>query len=71
MKSGLISVSYDFETKLGRLDVVEFGSPDLGELIEGFEAIDPDVRLIEIFADGRPDGIAKRVGSGWDHVFTR
>jgi hypothetical protein len=49
------TVAYDFRTKAGSLDVQGGKSCDMQAAIDLFELIDPEVRLIQIYAGERTD----------------
>lgn len=59
-------VSYDFESKAGRVDMVDGSCTDYTGCIEFFKALDPDVTLIETFAGGqKPVTRYERVANKW------
>lgn len=64
-------LSYDFDNRLGRLEIAANQCCDMGGCIRLFEGIDPKVEMIETFAGGKSDTIFKREPDGWRSVLTR
>jgi hypothetical protein len=49
------TLSYDFRTKVGSLDIQGGKSCEMQAAIALFELVDPEVRLIQIYAGERTD----------------
>ena len=64
-------ISYDFDTRIGRVDMAESTCVDMSGCLGFFERIDPNVELIETFAGLKSDTIYKRGANGWDVALTR
>lgn len=47
------SPSYDFDAKIGKLNVPQHNPPDMGGCKKVFRAIDKDVMRIEVFENGK------------------
>jgi hypothetical protein len=62
----VISLSYDFDKRTGRLDMAPMGSCSVAGLAALFVAIDPNVERIETFAGGVFDGMYRRGPEGWE-----
>lgn len=67
----VIKLDYDFENQAGRLWIAETQTPDQSGLTKIFIAIDPNAKLIEVFAGDRPDCVFKLGPSGWESVTSR
>jgi hypothetical protein len=64
-------LTYEFNTRTGRLDMPEHNCCDMTGAIALFQAIDPKVRFIETFAGGVSDTSYRRQGDKWEAVDRR
>lgn len=71
LRCDVVQLSYDFDKRVGRLDIAANQACDLGGCSRLFEAIDPHVEYVEVFSGGKSDGIYRRGPHGWDSVITR
>lgn len=62
----VLSLTYDFEKRYGRLNIPALQSTDLGGCTELFQQIDPDVSVIEVLAGGKLNNLYKREESEWE-----
>ncbi|MCW5706768.1 hypothetical protein [Shinella sp.] len=59
------SLTYDFPTRTGRLNMAQGNATDMAGAIALFERIDPNVELISTFAGDVPDTIYRRHRKDW------
>jgi hypothetical protein len=64
----VLSVSYDFRTRAGRLDMEAGDCCDMSGAIAFFAAIDPQVCKIETFAGAERDTAYLKRREGWQPV---
>jgi hypothetical protein len=67
----VISLSYDFDKRTGRLNMAPAGSCSMSGLTALFIAIDPNVERIETFAGDVLDGMYKRGPTDWESRLVR
>lgn len=61
----VLSLSYSYPARRGRLDLPAGCGTDRGGAIRLFAALDPKVRQIETWAGGRRDTVYCRTRTGW------
>lgn len=61
----ILRVAYDFEKRLGTLEMEPYNCCDMRGCISYFGGIDPAVKRIETFAGGVPDTFYVRSGRRW------
>ncbi|MGH8432866.1 MAG: hypothetical protein ACREUF_20960 [Solimonas sp.] len=59
------SMGYDFETRVGTLNMAEHECCDMSGCIAFFTRIDPDVVRINTFSGSKPDTAYLRSGGQW------
>jgi hypothetical protein len=67
----VISLSYDFDKRAGRLNMAPSGCCSVSGLTALFIAIDPNVERIVTFAGDSPDSMYQRGPEGWESSLVR
>jgi hypothetical protein len=65
LQSIVARLTYDYSSRVGRLDMVEGQSCDMSGCIDTFTSIDDRVQRIETFAGGEPDTVYVRKRDDW------
>lgn len=62
-------IVYDIETLQGSVFLPNYNCVDMHGTIEVFKALDPEVRRIKVFEDGKPDTMYFRKADGsWKYT---
>jgi hypothetical protein len=63
------SISYDYETRAGRLVIADDAGCDMCGCLRLFESVDPSVKLIEVFCgEDKDTTYVRRPRLGWEAV---
>jgi hypothetical protein len=65
LKCHVVSLDYDFRIHAGELFLTDGGCCDRTGCLKLFEAIDPDVQLIDTYSGAKADAVFRKEGSMW------